>query len=398
VAHIFDVTASAEKAAVLNTEGTGEVCFTVTNVTNAPVKARAVMGPERSLALAWLTLVGDAERYIQPHQSDTFVVKVKVPAGTKPGDYGFRLDAISVSRPDEDSTQGPTIAIPVTLAPPPHKPFPWWILAAAAVVIGGLSYAALKLIPNNDAIVPDLSSKNLTEARGLLAAQHLKVGNIDNLLSDRSKVDLVIKQSPPSQTKVPPGSAINFQIGVAVVPVPPLKGSLEDAQKALRDAHLDVGEIKSVNQPGATPGVVLASDPAEGNTVQSHVKVALTVQAGSVDVPDLTGQNLFRAALTLINHNLKHGNVTGLPITIDDSDVKRIRELAVPLSDWSHKGQSVPVGTPVDLIFPGQVRGQVEEQGVSQFLKILDTASTSELEKMDKLFGRGYILGSPMGR
>ena len=114
---IFEISASPEKSVPLNTNGTGEVTFTVTNVTDTPARGRAVLGPGNSPVLKWLELTGDKERTIQPKMSDTFVVKVKVPPGTKPGDYKFRLYAVSVVRPDEDYTEGPTVGIPVPLAP-----------------------------------------------------------------------------------------------------------------------------------------------------------------------------------------------------------------------------------------------------------------------------------------
>src|SRR5262249_13946990 len=153
------------------------------------------------------------------------------PPGTKQGDYSFRLNAVSVACPDEDFTEGPTIAVPVALTVPSQKSFPWWILAVVTVVVGALSYAALKLIPNNpppvastEVPVLDVSLKNLTDAEALLTAQHLKLGTVDGVVvTDTSQVDVILHQAPAPPAKVPPGSSINVQIGVAIVAVPPLK-------------------------------------------------------------------------------------------------------------------------------------------------------------------------------
>jgi beta-lactam-binding protein with PASTA domain len=423
VAHIFEITSSPEKEVSLNPNGTGQVTFTVTNVTGAPVKARGVLGPEKSPALQWLNLVGEPERIIQPNMSDTFIVQAKVPPGTKPGDYSFRLDAISVARPDEDSTQGPSVGIPITFEAPPPKPFPWWILIAAAVGIAIIGYVALKLIPGNDVAVPDLTQKNVSAAEALLTAQHLKlghvdnvvadgpkvnlilkqslapgskaapgssvdvqvgapkdspvpdlslknladgeallsaqrlqIGTVDNVLTDASKIDLILKQSPAPPQRLPPNSKVDVQVGVAIVVVPRLKGPLQNAQQALKDAHLDLGELTSVNQPGQAPGQVLDSRPVEGNSVQSHSKIALTVQTGTVKVPDFTGQVLPAAQAILAANNLALGAVTGQPFrptATQGTFPPQITVVPTTVSDWSSRGQSVPVGTAINLAFPG---------------------------------------------
>jgi cytolethal distending toxin subunit A len=181
MAHIFDITAPGD-AVSLGPSGTGEIPFTVTNVGASAVRGRAVLGPEKSAVLSWLKLAGEQERLLQPKQTDTFLVKVAVPPGTNAGDYSFRLDIVSVARPDEDSTQGPAIKIPVILAPPPPKPFPWWILAVAAVVIGGLSYAAIKLIPGNKAPVQTAIAKPAPPARIAPPAGRAAIRNLNSSL------------------------------------------------------------------------------------------------------------------------------------------------------------------------------------------------------------------------
>jgi Ricin-type beta-trefoil lectin domain-like/PASTA domain len=218
MAHIFDVTAPGDSVS-LGPGGTGEIPFTVTNVSASAVRGRAVLGPEKSVALPWLKLAGEQERLLQPKQTDTFLVKVAVPPGTSTGDYSFRLDIVSVARPDEDSTQGPAIKIPVILAPPPPKPFPWWILVVAAVVIGGLSYAAIKLIPGNKVTVPDLRGKTIEQAEALLTPLHLKLGTQTKTPAAPSDVDRIVGQTPaydPTNPPLaPPSGSVDVQVGVA---------------------------------------------------------------------------------------------------------------------------------------------------------------------------------------
>ena len=258
----------------------------------------------------------------------------------------------------------------------------------------------MKLIPNNpapvastDVLVPDVSLKNLTDAGALLTAQHLKLGTVDDLVvTDTSKVDLILNQTPGPLAKVALGSTVNVQIGVAIVTVPPLKGSLEDAQKAIHDAHLDVGEVTPVNEPGVlTAGQVISSVPAEGNTVKSHTKVALTVQAGTVDVPDLTGKTLTKAILLIRASNLTVGSIVGMPIDVDDTGIRPAK-----LSDWSPKGPKAPIGTAINLTFPNAMPTGTSAELVESFnksLKQMINAPTKELEEGDAKitvrFGRG---------
>lgn len=352
----FNVTASPQKKVALNTNGSGEVTYTISNVTDTPSKVRAVLGPDKAPVLPWLKLIGDSERLIPGKKSDDFVVKVNVPPGTKPGDYSFRLDAVSVARPNEDATEGPTIGIPVTLSGPAPRPFPWWILIAAVVVIGVGIYAALKIIPSNDIAVPDLTNKNLADATQQLQADNLKIGNVDNLLTqDPSKVDVILKQSTAPGTKVPVRTMIDVSAGVAIVTVPDLRGPLPAAQAALAALHLDLNPLNNVNQAGAASGQVLGSNPAAGNSVQSHTKVTLTVQEGNVTVPDLTGQTLPVVQATLANNNLVLGAVSGLVTNIAMVGNPPI----VPnvtfnvIESWSSRGQMVPVGTAINVNFPG---------------------------------------------
>src|SRR5207253_9939754 len=64
------------------------------------------------------------------------VVQLNVPPASPPGSYSFRLDAVSEVNPDEDFTEGPSVAFDVA-APPPakKKKFPWWILIVVGAIV-----------------------------------------------------------------------------------------------------------------------------------------------------------------------------------------------------------------------------------------------------------------------
>jgi hypothetical protein len=71
--------------------------------------------------------------------------QIVVPAGTAPGTYSFRLDAVAENNPDEDFTEGPPVSFEVKPASEPvKKPFPWWILIIVVLVlIAGVAVFAL---------------------------------------------------------------------------------------------------------------------------------------------------------------------------------------------------------------------------------------------------------------
>jgi hypothetical protein len=301
MAHVFDITAAGDSVS-LGPTGTGEVPFTVTNVSASAVRGRAVFGPEKSAVLPWLKLMGEQERLLQPKQTDTFLVKVAVPPGTSPGDYSFRLDIISVARPDEDSTQGPAIKIPVILAPPPPKPFPWWILIVAAIVIGGISYAALKLIPGSKAAVPDLHGKTVEQAEALLTPLHLKLGTQTKAPADKENVDRIVGQTPvfdpKNPTLVPPDTIVNVQVGVAKAEPPPPPPVAQSQPEAPPIASVTVPIVRTYNQRDATmtllqmgftpilrlvaertppTDLVLGQFPPDGTIVQKGSSVLITV-------------------------------------------------------------------------------------------------------------------------
>jgi hypothetical protein len=139
----FTVTAAAPSVALEQTGG-GRAAFTVTNTTAAPVTARLAVTPQAPAAATWFTVAEPSMRSFAPNTTESVAAQIVVPAGTTPGTYAFRLDAIAESNPDEDFTEGPPVSFEVK--PPAvkaDKPFPWWILIIVALVLlgGGAAFA-----------------------------------------------------------------------------------------------------------------------------------------------------------------------------------------------------------------------------------------------------------------
>ncbi|WP_164014166.1 MXAN_6577-like cysteine-rich protein [Pyxidicoccus trucidator] len=121
----------------LESDGRGEIAFTVSNVTDRAMHAGARLLPAPPLKPEWLSIRGKELRDMPPGATEVFTVDVHVPPGTPPGPYTFQLVVADVDLPDERFAEGPTIAVEARAAPLPAKPFPWWWLVVGGLVIVG---------------------------------------------------------------------------------------------------------------------------------------------------------------------------------------------------------------------------------------------------------------------
>lgn len=99
------------------------------------------------------------------------------------------------------------------------------------------------------------------------------------------------------------------------VEVPTVVGlSAADAIRALDQVDL-LGIPEEINDDSVEPGIVVRSDPEEGETVDPGTEVTLFVSAGAgtVDVPFLEGLERAAAEETIRSNNFSVGNVTEEP-------------------------------------------------------------------------------------
>ncbi|HXJ92194.1 MAG TPA: PASTA domain-containing protein [Terriglobia bacterium] len=345
----FTVTAASEKVP-LDAKGTGDIAFTVSNKSGRSVRGRVKVVPQAPAIKSWLALVGDVEQDFLPGRTQQVTVRVTVPPGSAEGTYAFRLDCVSVEQPDEDYTQGPTVSFPVAKPKEKPKPFPWWIPVAAALLLGAVG-VSVWLYERGRVDVPNVTGQTLVAASAALAPLNLKIGTVTNVLGDPTNVDKVLSQSPAAAQSVASGSAVNVQVGVAIVTVPAITGlAYNAAVSTLQAADLDIGQVTNVNTPGAAGGAVVSVTPPAGNSVQSHTTINLSVQEQNVPVPNVVGQPFPAAVATLATANLKLGTVTG-------SIYQVVNGITLPSNPASVTSQnpptgSVPIGTPINLVFP----------------------------------------------
>lgn len=141
----------------LDEQRRGKAEYTVRNLTGKRLRVRASVAPQGSATAAWFAIEGPTELVFEVGAEQRLIVNVAVDEKAKPGAYSFRLDVASVTDPDDEWANGPTIAFEVP-APPikPKKPFPWKrvLIIAGGVVALALGAGAAFAILGGDA--PDL--------------------------------------------------------------------------------------------------------------------------------------------------------------------------------------------------------------------------------------------------
>jgi hypothetical protein len=149
----FSITA-AKSVITLDAKRAAAASLTVTNTSDKPATGQLKLRPVEAPAVAaaqpaWFAPLADTK--FAPQATTQVTAKFAVPVNVAPGKYGFRLDAISTSNPDDDLTEGPLVVLEVPAAEVVvKKGFPWWIVIVAGVVlltIGAVTWLLSKSKP-----------------------------------------------------------------------------------------------------------------------------------------------------------------------------------------------------------------------------------------------------------
>lgn len=145
----FAITAAAGRV-TLDANRRGQAIFTVSSMTDRPLRARARVVPFNPEAESWFT-ISEPERDIAVAATQQFAVDIAVPPAALARDYTIRLDVVGVELPDEQYAQGPGIIVAVPAPPlPTKKPFPWWIVAVAGATLLLITAGAVALLTLGD--------------------------------------------------------------------------------------------------------------------------------------------------------------------------------------------------------------------------------------------------------
>ena len=160
--------------------------------------------------------------------------------------------------------------------------------------------------------VPNLVGKTEKEAEELVKASNLGTQMMGEEASDQEK-GRIARQDIPAGTKVEAYTTLKYYLskGREQLVVPNLDGETGyTAQQTLEDMGVTVNVQKEYSEddgsgmPEVSPGYVISSSPASGESVSSGDTVTLTVSRGmdlgdSVEVPSVTGMTVGDAVTTL---------------------------------------------------------------------------------------------------
>lgn len=175
-------------------------------------------------------------------------------------------------------------------------------------------------IHGREVTIPKLVGMSPFEAERAGAASGLQVVVEREFYSADVPEGKIMTQMPPPGTKVRRGWSIRVaqSLGLQRVAIPDITGESERAAELnIRRRGLALGSVAQVSLPDASQDrVVSQSPPANANGIAAP-KIDLLVSAGpepaSYVMPNLTGQPLGSATLTLLDAGMRVGKVSAVP-------------------------------------------------------------------------------------
>jgi serine/threonine-protein kinase len=165
-------------------------------------------------------------------------------------------------------------------------------------------------------------------------------------ITSQKKAGTVIAQDPQSGTKAKDGSTVSLTVstGPGNTPVPTVVGeTVAQARSSIEIANLTVGKEVHESSTQFVSGRVIDTSPAAGTSVTVGSSVTLIVSTGppSVQVPDVTTEDVGQAKATLQGRNF---NVTTTEQVTTNASPGTV------LSQDPVGGKSAPSGSTVTLV------------------------------------------------
>lgn len=127
--------------------------------------------------------------------------------------------------------------------------------------------------------VPDVFAFELSQARHVLEAAGLRVGNIDTV-ANAAEVGIIVATRPSAGASRSPGGAVDLVVsrGPADIRIPELVGlRQEEARQRLESVGLRLGTITTRSVRRSPPGVVVDQRPASGTLAPHEGRVNLVI-------------------------------------------------------------------------------------------------------------------------
>lgn len=231
-----------------------------------------------------------------------------------------------------------------------------YVIAAAAgflisyLIVAFVVFPSAGVVPN-DELVPNVVGMTYEDASKRLERAGFKVQRGQSRFHTTVPQNSVLSQNPPSGGQELRGTTISLEVsgGQRFVVVPTLTGlTRRDAEVALDVAGLEVGDI--IDRGGAAArGEVIETSPAAGSrvTVPSRVSLVLSSGPGDIQMPDVVGNSLTDARLTIQQLGLRLRNI--------DYDPNSSEPPGTVISQAPAGGAQAPSGGAVSLRVAGRI-------------------------------------------
>ncbi|WP_159716705.1 Stk1 family PASTA domain-containing Ser/Thr kinase [Actinomyces marmotae] len=222
------------------------------------------------------------------------------------------------------------------------------IAGGALAVLGAVGGAGAWYFaagPGRRVSVPRIEGMTTEEASAAVSGAGLVWAEPTKVYSDSVPAGTIISATPAGGTSVTVGARIQtvVSLGVERKTVPDVVGRTEhDAQTAIIDAGLTVGQTSKEHSSSVAPGMVISTDPGAGQSLDKGSTVNITVSKGrpSATVPDVVGKTEEEARKAIKAAGLE----MGIPTRANDKSVKEGRVISQsPRKGASgvHKGDTV---------------------------------------------------------
>lgn len=191
--------------------------------------------------------------------------------------------------------------------------------------------------------VPDVVGKTLEEARALLLAAGFKVDE-DDEYDEEVEEDTIISQTPKGNTKAAKGSVVTIvvskgeEIKVAVVPSLKKK-TVSEAEAALSEVNLKLGNVKQEWDDKIEEGKVIAQSIASGTEVKEGTAVDITISKGKkpTEAPKISYTASFSGSISNSSYAFAEGETVRVTVTL------RVGEASYTLVDDVFSEGAFPV-------------------------------------------------------
>lgn len=240
---------------------------------------------------------------------------------------------------------------------------------------------------------------NLTsaQARAKVQAEGLGYDATRTQFSETVAAGSVISTDPGAGSRILKNGTVTAIIsnGVERHPVPALRGmTVDQAQRAIEDAHLSYGDSTLRYSEKVATGVVLASDPKPNQELKRGTAIDLVVSKGPhpIAIPNYTGKDADTAERKLTRLGFKVD-----PQEENDDNVAKGDVISqTPSSKTGFRGDHIALVVskgPVLIEVPG-----VKSMGVEDATNTLEAAGFRvETRHSEVYLGLGYVLSQDPG-